>query len=60
MRAWLCVLLYGGHELYLAWTLTRVFQKCVRCGYETRGWDVTPALRFRSTWMRKETHHAAH
>jgi len=53
IRAFVCVWLFGGHELYRAWSIDRLYQRCVRCGHETRGWDVTPALRFRSTWMRK-------
>lgn len=51
-RALACVVVNGRHEFYRAWSLTRLYQRCVRCGHETRGWDVTPALRFRSTWMR--------
>ena len=51
-QGWICRLVYGGHEFYRTWTTTRLFQRCVRCGFETSGWDVTPALRFRSTWMR--------
>ena len=51
-RSWRCILMNGEHELYRAWCADRVFQRCVLCGHETHGWDVTPALRFRSTWMR--------
>jgi hypothetical protein len=51
-RSWRCVLVYGGHEFYRAWSADRVYQRCVVCGHETPGWDVTPALKFRSTWMR--------
>lgn len=43
-RSLLCVLLYGGHEYYRAWSPTRLYQRCVLCGHETRGWTVTPAL----------------
>jgi hypothetical protein len=50
-RSWLCLVLYGEHELYRVWTRDRLYQCCVRCGHETPGWDVTPALRFRSTGM---------
>lgn len=57
IRAFLCVWLFGGHEFYRTfdrtWRAHRLYQRCVLCGHETRGWDLTPALRFRSTWMRK-------
>ena len=52
LTALLCVLFGGGHEYYRAWSSTRLYQRCVKCGHVTQGWDVTPALRFRSTWMR--------
>lgn len=52
LRAWWCVAVNGGHEFYRAWSSDRLYQRCVLCGHETTGWDVTPALRFRSTWMR--------
>ena len=51
LRAILCLAL-GGHEFYRAWTRDRIYQRCVLCGYETRGWDVRPAFRYWSTWMR--------
>lgn len=50
IRRMLCLLIYG-HEFYRAWSPTRLYQQCVRCGHETPGWDVTPALRFRSSWL---------
>lgn len=34
-----CVL-NGGHELYPAHSSTRLFQRCLLCGHETRGWDL--------------------
>lgn len=43
-RIWLnrllCVLINGGHDLYRAHTDTRLYQQCVACGYETKGWTV--------------------
>jgi len=51
-RPWLCVVIYGGHEFYLTWTRERLYQKCLRCGRESHGWDVRPSFRYWSTWMR--------
>lgn len=50
IRRLVCILLNGGHEFYLAWDSHRLYQRCVLCGHETRGWNVRAALRFRSTW----------
>ena len=55
LRSWICVALFGGHELYTVRSATRVYQCCVLCGHQTPGWDVPPALKFRSTWMRSRT-----
>lgn len=35
-----CPILHGGHELYRAHTDVRVFQQCLLCGYETKGWTI--------------------
>jgi len=52
LRSLICLAVYGGHEFYRTWSSDRLYQTCIRCQYRTAGWDVTPALRFRSTWMR--------
>ena len=42
-RAWRtlwCWLLCGGHELYVARAAGRLYQQCVRCGYQSRGWEL--------------------
>ncbi len=36
----LCIVIHGGHELYRARTDTKLFQQCVLCGYETKGWTI--------------------
>lgn len=36
----LCTVLNGGHDLYRAHTDTRIYQQCLMCGYETRGWTI--------------------
>jgi hypothetical protein len=35
-----CVLWNGSHELYKAHDDTRLYQQCVHCGHETRGWTI--------------------
>jgi hypothetical protein len=44
MRRWLrhrmCGVVNGGHELYRAHTDTKLYQQCLLCGYETRGWTI--------------------
>jgi len=42
LRSWLCVAIHGHHELYRAWSPDRLYQRCLVCGHETHGWDVTP------------------
>ena len=39
LRRAVCVL-NGGHEFYPAHSSTRLFQRCLLCGHETRGWQV--------------------
>ena len=51
-RAWWCIACYGSHDFYKAWSRERLYQKCLRCGHESRGWDVRPSFRYWSTWMR--------
>ena len=40
LRSCLCILLNGRHELYTKRTATRLYQECLLCGYETRGWSM--------------------
>ena len=38
-----CVVMNGGHELYVIRNNeTRLFQRCLLCGHETKGWKLTP------------------
>lgn len=39
-RQLLCTVLHGGHELYRARSETKLFQQCLLCGYETKGWTI--------------------
>ena len=39
LRRGVCVL-NGGHEFYDEHSSTRLFQRCVICGHETRGWQL--------------------
>lgn len=32
--------LFGGHELYRAHSETKLYQCCLLCGYETKGWTI--------------------
>jgi hypothetical protein len=41
LRSLLCLVVNGRHEFYQARTVARVFQRCLLCGHETRGWDVS-------------------
>ena len=36
----LCTVFNGGHELYRAHTDTKMYQRCLLCGYETKGWTI--------------------
>jgi len=45
VKSFVCLAVNGHHELYRAWSANRVFQRCVICGHETHGWDVTPRHR---------------
>lgn len=38
-RVW-CVVSNGGHELYRARSDDRLFQQCLLCGHETKGWKI--------------------
>lgn len=38
-----CVITNGGHELYEARTDVRLFQRCLLCGHETKGWTIDRA-----------------
>lgn len=40
VRQLLCPVISGGHELYRARTDTKMYQKCLLCGYETKGWTI--------------------
>lgn len=51
MRAWFqqlrqkrkhlfCLIVNGKHELYPAFSETRIFQQCLLCQYETPGWTI--------------------
>lgn len=44
IKLWLrhrfCYLTNGGHELYRAHTEDKLFQQCLLCGYQTRGWTI--------------------
>jgi hypothetical protein len=42
-----CPVLHGGHELYAGHRRDRLFQFCLLCGYETRGWSLETKPRFR-------------
>lgn len=35
-----CVLVNGKHELYRARSDSKLFQQCLLCGYETKGWSI--------------------
>lgn len=35
-----CSLWNGGHDLYRTTSDSRIYQKCVSCGYETKGWTI--------------------
>ena len=42
-RAWRslwCRLSKGGHEYHLASSATRVYQECLWCHAQTRGWEL--------------------
>ena len=39
-RHFLCTVINGGHELYRAHSETKLYQQCLLCGYETRGWTI--------------------
>ena len=39
-RHLMCTVIHGGHELYRARTDTKLFQQCLLCGYETKGWTI--------------------
>ena len=36
----LCTVINGGHELYRARTDSKLYQQCLLCGYETKGWTI--------------------
>jgi len=41
-----CKHMFGGHELYVVQNdPTRLFQQCLLCGYETKGWRLDPINR---------------
>lgn len=46
IRQRLCRLVHG-HELYEARSSNRLFRACLRCGFETPGWTLDVAPRFR-------------
>ena len=52
IRFGICVLVRGEHEFYKVLERDRIYQRCVNCGHTSRGWDVRPAFRYWSTWMR--------
>lgn len=35
-----CVAVNGNHELYRARSDAKLFQQCLLCGYETKGWSI--------------------
>lgn len=39
-REFVCTVVNGGHELYRAHTDTKLYQQCLLCGYETKGWKL--------------------
>lgn len=39
-RHLLCIIFHGKHELYRAWNDTKIYQTCILCGYETRGFTI--------------------
>jgi hypothetical protein len=51
LRRWirqrLCPVFSGGHELYPARSPRRLYQCCLLCGYETRGWALEAGPRLR-------------
>lgn len=40
LRSWLCLLINGRHELYTERDRRRVYQRCLLCGHETKGWVI--------------------
>jgi hypothetical protein len=42
MKQIACVLINGNHELYRQWDERRLYQKCLICGHETKGWMIEP------------------
>lgn len=35
-----CMIMNGGHELYTIREPHRLYQRCLLCGYETKGWKL--------------------
>lgn len=40
LRSFACAFLLGGHELYRAHSDDKMYQRCVLCGHETKGWTI--------------------
>ena len=38
----ICTIVHGGHEYYRKHTPYRMYQKCLLCGKETKGWTLSP------------------